>query len=69
MFGESAFLAKLDAIAGFILADIVEFPLVSVFKIPTEFVKRWYANRELNAAAKISRIGFHARLAPQLPNE
>lgn len=65
-FGEVAFLAKLDAVAGFILADIVEFPLVSVFKVPTAYVKRWYANKELNAAARISRVGFYARLAPQL---
>jgi hypothetical protein len=66
VFGEAAFLAKLDAVAGFILADIVEFPIISVFKVPTDHVKRWYKNRELNAAARISRAGFHARLAPQL---
>lgn len=66
VFGETAFLAKLDAVAGFILADIVDFPTVSVFKVPTDYVKRWYANRELSAAAKVSRAKFHARLAPQL---
>lgn len=69
VFGEAAFLAKLDAVAGFILADIVEFPIVSVFKVPTDYVKRWYANRELNASAKISRSRFHSRLAPQLASD
>jgi len=66
VFGEPAFLAKLDAVAGFILADTVEFPVVTVFKVSTDHVKRWYKNKELNAAAKISRAGFHARLTPQL---
>lgn len=66
VFGEAAFLAKLDAVAGFILADIVEFPVVSVFTVPTDHVEHWYKNRELNAAPRVSRAGFHARLAPQL---
>jgi hypothetical protein len=65
-FAEAGFLTKLDAVAGFILADIVEFPTVAVFKIPVAYVKRWYANGELNAGAKVSRAVFHARLAPQL---
>ncbi len=65
-FAEAGFLAKFDVIAGFILADIVEFPVVTVFKVPVAYVKRWYANGELNKAAKVSRALFHARLAPQL---
>lgn len=65
-FAEAGFLTKLDAVAGFILADIVEFPTVTVFKVPVTHVKRWYANGELSAAAKVSRAAFHARLAPQL---
>jgi len=66
-FDEAGFLAKLNSIAGFILADIVDFPTVSVFKFPSDFVKRWYARGELNASAKITRAAFHSRLAPQLP--
>jgi hypothetical protein len=65
-FDEAGFLAKIANIEGFILADIVEFPTVTIFKIPAEYVKRWYSRKELNASAKISRAAFHARLVPQL---
>jgi hypothetical protein len=65
-FAEAGFMTKLDAVAGFILADIVEFPIVTVFKVPVAYVKRWYADGELNAGARVSRAVFHARLAPQL---
>jgi hypothetical protein len=65
-FDEVGFLEKLNAVDGFILADIVDFPTVALFKVPTAYVKRWYSRRELNASAKISRAGFHAKLAPQL---
>ena len=65
-FAEAGFLTKLDAVAGFILADIVDFPTVTVFKVPVTYVKRWYANKELSAAAKVSHNAFYARLVPQL---
>jgi hypothetical protein len=66
VFAEAGFFAKLDAITGFILADIVDFPEVTVFKVPVECVKRWYQNNELQASAKISRSLFYSRLLPQL---
>lgn len=65
-FAEAGFLNKLDAVAGFILADIVEFPIVTLFKVPVANVRQWYVNGELNAGAKVSRSVFYARLAPQL---
>lgn len=65
-FNEAAFLAKLDAVAGFILADIVDFPTVTIFKVPTELVRDWYRTGQLQTAAKISRAQFHSRLVPQL---
>ena len=64
VFGEAAFLAKLDAVTGFILADIVELPTVAVFKVPTDFVERWYKNGELSAAAKMSRACFPCEACP-----
>ena len=33
-FAEAKLLTKLDAVAGFILAAIVDFPIVAVFKVP-----------------------------------
>lgn len=65
-FEEAGFLTKLDGLQGFILSDITLFPEVPVFKVPVEHVKRWYKQRELNAAAKMSRAAFYARLLPQL---
>ena len=66
IFKEAGFLAKLNAVRGFILADIVEFPTVTVFKIPVERVIDWYQNGDLQASARISRSLFHSRLVPQL---
>ncbi len=37
-FGEEGFLATLQEVRGFILADIVDFPNVTLFKVPTEAV-------------------------------
>jgi hypothetical protein len=65
-FEEVGFLAKLDAVSGFILSDITLFPNIPVFKVPIEHVKRWYRQRELNANAKVSRAAFYNRLLPQL---
>lgn len=65
-FAEAGFLAKLDAVDGFILSDITLFPNIQVFKVPVECVKRWYKQRELQANAKVSRAVFYSRLLPQL---
>lgn len=65
-FAEAGFLAKLSTIRGFILSDIVDFPVVDVFVVPMSYVRRWYDQRELGASAKVSRKAFLTRLAPQL---
>lgn len=65
-FGEEGFLAKLAGVRGFILSDIVGFPVVDVFVVPVEFVHRWYQHRLLGTNAKVSRDVFLRRLAPQL---
>src|SRR4051812_5886117 len=65
-FAEEGFRAKLAGLRGFILSDIVGFPVVDFFVVPIEFVLRWHANGELGRNAKVSRAAFHTRLAPQL---
>ncbi len=66
-FGEEGFLAKLQAVKGFILADIVDFPNVKLFMVPTECVEKWYRDGMLGVGAKVSRQVFHSRLEPSLP--
>ena len=66
-FEEAGFLTKLDGVEGFILSDITLFPTVQVFKVPVDYVKRWYKQGELQANAKVSRAVFYKRLLPQLP--
>ena len=66
-FGEENFLVKLRAVRGFILADVVEFPTVSLFKVSTEIVQAWYRGGLLGANAKVSRTVFQTRLLPTLP--
>lgn len=57
-FNEDGFQSKLSGIKGFILSDIVGFPIVDVFVVPVENVLRWHRNRLLGSNAKISRDKF-----------
>lgn len=63
MFNEDGFQAKLSGIKGFILSDIVGFPVVDVFVVPVENVLRWHRERMLGSNAKISRDKFLRLLA------
>lgn len=58
LFNEEGFQAKLSGIKGFILSDIVGFPIVDVFVVPVENVLRWHRDRALGANAKVSRAKF-----------
>jgi hypothetical protein len=58
IFNEQGFQAKLAGIKGFILSDIVGFPVVDVFVVPVENVLRWHQERALGANAKVSRDKF-----------
>ena len=53
-FDEQGFLAKLDEIKGFILSDIVSFPVVSVYRLPVDVVLAWYRAGRLGANARVS---------------
>lgn len=66
-FAEAGFITKLDAIEGFILADITAFPIVPVTVVPVSFVRQWWADRQIGTNARVSRAVFYSRLAPQLP--
>ncbi|NBZ86580.1 hypothetical protein [Stagnihabitans tardus] len=62
-FDEAGFQAKLAGVKGFILSDIVGFPLVDVFVVPVANVLRWHGAGKLGANAKVSRAKFLEDLA------
>ena len=62
-FNENGFQAKLTGIKGFILSDIVGFPVVDVYVVPVENVLRWHRSRALGTNAKVSRDKFLSVLA------
>lgn len=66
MFNEDGFQAKLSGIKGFILSDIVGFPVVDVFVVPVENVLRWHREKMLGSNAKISRDKFLKLLATDI---
>lgn len=48
----------MSGIKGFILSDIVGFPVVDVFVVPVDNVLRWHSGRALGSNAKVSRDKF-----------
>lgn len=54
-FERRAFLRKLSEIEGYILADIVDFPKVTLWKVSSKEVRKWWNNGTLGTSAKISR--------------
>ena len=65
-FNEDGFQLKMRGIKGFILSDIVGFPVVDVFVVPVSNVLRWHSQRLLGANAKVSRVKFLGSLAPDI---
>lgn len=65
-FNEDGFQAKLSGIKGFILSDIVGFPVVDVYVVPVANVLRWHRDRKLGANAKVSRKTFLQVLVPDI---
>lgn len=57
-FNEEGFIEKLSGIKGFILSDIVEFPIIDVFVVPVDKVVRWHRAGLLGSNAKVSRKRF-----------
>jgi hypothetical protein len=62
-FNEQGFQSKLSGIKGFILSNIVGFPVVEVFVVPVDNVLRWHGERSLGSNAKVSRKRFLTALA------
>lgn len=65
-FDEDGFQSKMRGLKGFILSDIVGFPVVDVFVVPVANVLRWHNQRLLGANAKVSRAKFLKSLAPDI---
>ena len=65
-FNEEGFQKKLLDIRGFILSDIVGFPIIDVFVVPVENVLRWQSQGRLGKNAKVSRAMFLRTLAPTI---
>lgn len=54
-FEPSGFLAKLDNIEGYILADIESFPQLPFWSVTSAEVRQWWQTGELGTATKVSR--------------
>ncbi|MEM0143667.1 MAG: hypothetical protein QXL94_06925 [Candidatus Parvarchaeum sp.] len=54
-FDERGFMEKLDGVKGYVLADVVAFPYVPFWIIPTETVRTWWKTKMLGTTTKISR--------------
>lgn len=65
-FNEDGFQLKMSGIKGFILSDIVGFPVVDVFVVPVENVLRWHRGQALGSNAKVSRDKFLKLLAKDI---
>jgi hypothetical protein len=65
-FQEAGFLTKLDAIGGYICADITLFPDVPVFAVPSDLIRKLYHAGRLGAGTRISRAQFYSRIVPEL---
>ena len=66
VFNEDGFQSKLKGIEGFILSDIVGFPVVDIFVVPVENVLRWHRENALGSSAKVSRKKFLDILAQDI---
>ena len=67
--GADGFLAKLDAIEGYIVSDIEKFPRVPFWIIPAEIVREWWDAGILNADTKITRAKALQLLKTIYPDE
>lgn len=66
-FQEAGFLTKLDAIAGYVCSDILKFPTVPVYTVPTGVIRALYLEGRLGAGTRISSAQFYATVVPRLP--
>lgn len=62
-YDEAAYMRKLGNLRGFILTDIVDFPIVRCFRVDVEIVRGWQTAGKLGANARVSRSRFLTDLA------
>lgn len=66
-FEEAGFLAKLDAIEGYVCSDIMKFPRVPVYMVPGDLILDLYQRGQLGAGTRISSARFYDLIVPKLP--
>lgn len=55
-FDETGFLAKLDEIDGYLIAQVDDFPDIPIWQISSEQVRKWWFAGQLGSTTKISAI-------------
>jgi hypothetical protein len=66
-FEEQGFISKLDDVAGYVCSDIMKFPWVPVFMVPSDLIRELYHAGRLGAGTRISSAGFYSTIVPRLP--
>jgi len=62
-FDQKKFREKLDLVAAFFIADITEFPVVTIHVLPSKTVSRWYDDGKLTKQARLSLARARALFA------
>lgn len=66
-FEEKGFITKLDDVAGYVCSDIMKFPCVPVFMVPSDLIRELYYAGRLGAGTRISSASFYSTIVPRLP--
>lgn len=67
-FEAAGFLGKLQATAGFFVADLVRFPQVPCWRLPGSLILDWWTGGLLNSRSGISRAGALSLIARHDPS-
>lgn len=55
-FDEAGFLAKVAGISGYLVAHVDEFPSITIWKVDSETVLKWYRAGRLGTTTKVSAV-------------
>jgi hypothetical protein len=67
VFEEQGFLQKLEKIEGYVCSDIMKFPQVPVYMVPSDLILDLYRKGHLGAGTRISSARFYSNIVPLLP--
>ncbi len=67
VFEEQGFMQKLENIEGYVCSDIMKFPQVPVYMVPSDLILDLYKKKQLGAGTQISRERFYSTIVPLLP--